>query len=73
MKKKRAIFTALLGLARMLDQAGPERARRRPTGGTVNDVPSMDPLAIQRVAVERDTSLDLFRAQLRDPGLLRGR
>jgi len=42
-------------------------------GGTVNDLPSMDAFAVQRVAVERDTTLDLFRAQLRYPRLLQGR
>jgi peptidoglycan/xylan/chitin deacetylase (PgdA/CDA1 family) len=42
-------------------------------GGTVNDIRSMDPFAIQRVAVERDMSLDLFRAQLRYPRLLQHR
>ena len=42
-------------------------------GGTVNDLPTMDPFAIQRVGVERDTTLDLFRAQLRYPRLLQGR
>lgn len=42
-------------------------------GGTVNDLPAMDLLAIQRIGVERDTTLDLFRAQLRYPRLLQGR
>jgi peptidoglycan/xylan/chitin deacetylase (PgdA/CDA1 family) len=42
-------------------------------GGTVNDFPIRDPFAIQRVAVERDTGLDLFRAQLRYPRLLQSR
>jgi peptidoglycan/xylan/chitin deacetylase (PgdA/CDA1 family) len=42
-------------------------------GGTVNDLATMDAFAVQRIAVERDTSFDLFRGLLRFPWLLRVR